>query len=149
MTTGTKIVQKALSHLSVHSVVQPASSESISDGADTLNSLIAMWQDEWNIDMGCVPLEVPGDDLSEPLGARNDLQYCLAVQLSVDYPGAQVSPMLRALAEKGFQNIVRTWGVLDIPKMVPRNTLPKGQGNKRGGKTRWDYTFFPKDSELG
>lgn len=149
MTTGTKVIQKALQHLGVHSKVQPASPEAISDGMDTLNSMVAMWQDDWNIDMGAVPLEVPGDELSEPLGARNALQYCLALELAVDYPGAQVSPVLRSMAEHGFQHILRTWGSVDIPQVVPRNTLPKGQGNKRGGKTRWDYTFFPKGAKLG
>lgn len=149
MTTGTKIVQKALQHLSVHSPLQPAPPESLEDAKDTLNAMISNWQDYWNIDMGAVPLDAIGDDLSEPMGARNEIEYCLALAVAPMFPNAQVSPLLPKLAQEGFQRILATWGEVTIPKVIPRDTLPKGQGNKRGGTTRWKYAFFPKGAEIG
>ncbi len=147
MSIGTKVIQKALGHLRVHSVLQPASPEAIVEGMDALNSMVAEWQDDWAIEMGCMPLEVPGDELSEPMGATKNIQYCLAMVLSADYPGAQMNPKLPGLADKGFESIKRVWGTVEIPKVVVRGTLPTGQGNKGSG--RWHNTFFPKGSEIG
>lgn len=149
MSTGTKVVQRALGHIGVHSPLQPASPEALDVGKDTLNSMLASWLDDWGIDMGTVPLNAIGDELSEPLGATNDIQYNLAMALKIDFPGAQFSPELKQAAAEGFQRILRTWSSPVIPKMIPRSTLPKGQGNKRGGNSRWDSTFFPEGSDLG
>jgi len=149
MTTGTKVIQRALQHIGAHSPLQPANPEALNNAKDTLNSMLASWEDDWGIVMGTVPLDAIGDELSEPMGARNDIQYILAMALRADFPGSQSDPLLPRMADEGFQRILRTWTTPEIPKAVVRGTLPKGQGNKRGGGIRWDYTFFPKDSEIG
>lgn len=150
MTTGTKIVQRALSHIGAHSIAQPANPESLEVGKDTLNSMLASWLDEWGIDTGAVPLNVIGGDLSEPLGARMHIEYNLAMALYPDFPGSQMASNLPQLAQKGFDSILTTWGDSSIPNARVRGTLPRGQGNKRGGNNnRWTRTFFKKGTEIG
>ena len=147
MTTGTKIIQKSLSYIGAHSVVNPANPESILTGMDTLNGMIAEWQDE-NIEMGAVPLNAPGDELSEPLGTRNNIEFNLAVLLQPLFPGTVVSVELRANALKGFNSIKRKWQTIVIPKKQARGTLPLGQGNReRNG--RWLDPFFNEGQEIG
>lgn len=149
MSTGTEIVQRALKHLTIHSPLQPASAEALKDGKDTLNGMLSMWRDRFGINMGTVTLNAIGDELSEPLGAKNEIEYCLAMSLAPMFPGAQVSPTLQGQANKGFQSVLSTWGAVTIPRKQPRRTLPKGQGNKRGGNWVYDYTFYPEGSTLG
>ena len=149
MTVGTKVVQRALGHIGVHSPLQPASPEALEIGRDTLNSMLSGLYDDWGIDLGTVPLDAIGDDLSEPMGARNHIQYMLALQLSIDFPGSQVSQQLKAQADRGLETLKRAYSKVEIPLKVAGTTLPTGQGNKRGGSTRWEPTFYPEGSEIG
>ncbi|MCZ6898288.1 MAG: hypothetical protein O7D95_06250 [Betaproteobacteria bacterium] len=148
MSIGTKVIQNALQQLKVHSVVSPANPESISLGADVLNSMIAEWQD-LGIDMGVVPLLVPGGELSEPLGTRNGIESNLAVYLQPSFPGTQISQELRTRASKTLAQIKRTWRVTKIPKSRTRSTLPKGAGNKRYCDRFNNPIFFDAGDEIG
>lgn len=148
MSTGTAIIQNALSHIGAHSAIQPATAEALEVGKTRLDSMLSGWFDTWGIDMGTVPLEVVGSELSEPLGARNGIEYNLAIMLAPDFPGAQVSPTLARFARESFSDILSTWGDSSIPKVKVRGTLPKGQGNKRFNH-RWDSTFFDEGEEIG
>jgi hypothetical protein len=148
MSIGTSVIQNGLQHLKAHSVVSPANPESISLGADVLNSMIAEWQD-LGIDMGVVPLSVPGDELSEPLGARNGIEFNLAIYMQPSFPGTQISPQLRANASKTLAQIKRTWRVTKIPKPQTRSTLPKGAGNSRYCDQHNDSVFFDAGDEIG
>jgi hypothetical protein len=143
MTTGTKIIQRALSYIGAHSPLSPANPESILDGMDILNSFIAELQDN-DVDMGCVPLAAPGEELSEPLGARNAIEENLAVLLIPLFPGAKVSPFLQANATKSLQKLRNQWETVSIPKRQVRGTLPKGQGNKYF----FHNTYFDEGDEL-
>lgn len=145
MTTGTKIVQRALGKIGAHSPLQPAPPESIEAAKDTLNSMISEWYDD-GIDLGAVPLNAVGDELSEPSGARNAIQNCLAVTLAPDFPNAQVSTELVKQANKGFMMIESIWGAIEIPKSVGRETRPMGQGTKL---YRWQDGFLTQGSEIG
>lgn len=147
MTTGTVVVQRALQNLGVHSALQPASPESLDNGFEKLNGMIAEWQDE-DIDTGAVPLEVIGDDLCEPLGAKNGIIYNLALLLAPDHPGAQVSSELKRQAKLTLGSIKRKWQVVTIPKVRARETLPTGQGNRQHGRFL-DNSFFQDGDELG
>ena len=147
MTTGTKIVQRALGKLGVYSPLQPAQPESLEAAKDTLNSMLSEWYDD-GIDLGTVPLNAIGDELSEPSGARNAIQNNLALQLAPDFPATQVSSELVRQANLGYNKINRLWGAIEIPKAKVRDTLPVGQGNKTYGHRRLD-AFFPEDSDLG
>lgn len=155
MSAGTEVVQRALKHLGVHSPLKPAAPETLEEGKNTLNGMLAMWRDRFSINMGTVPLNAIGDELSEPLGAKNEIEYCLAISMAPMFPGSKIvnNPiawqLLQGQANKGFQSILSTWGTVTIPRIKPRRTLPKGQGNKRGGNWIYDYTFYPAGSELG
>ena len=149
MSSGTAIVQRALKHLSVHSPLQNAPPEAQQDAKETLNGMLAMWRSRFGIQMGTVVIDDLGEELSEPLDAKNDIEYCLAMSLAPFFPGAQVSPALPGLASKGWQNILAMYGNNKIPKKRPRSTLPRGQGNLRHGYFLHEYAFYPKGSEIG
>ena len=148
MSTGAKILKRALQNIGAHSELMPASPESIEVAKDTLNGMIARWEDN-NIKMGCVPLEVEGSELSEPLGAMNGVIFNLALELHPQFPGSQISPELRANAFKTYNEIVRRWKIVEIPKPIARGTLPLGQGNKSFGTGSFSQTYFEKDQEIG
>lgn len=147
MSAGTKVIQSALSHIGAHSVLQPAGSEALVTGRDKLNSMLAGWYDQWGIDMGTVPLEEVASELSEPMGARNWIEYNLAMELLPDFPGGQVTPNLAQLSRDAFASIKATWGVADLPKKQVRGTLPKGQGNTR--HNYYNRAFFDEGDEIG
>lgn len=146
MSTGTKLVQGALSRIGAHSPIRPASPESIDVGKDTLNSMYASWQDN-NIDFGAVPLQAVGDEFSEPLGLTNMIMDNLAIQLQPLFPGTQISADLRLNAGKSYTDMVSKSQSVTIPKLVARDTLPKGQGNQH--RHYWSNTFFDKGEEIG
>ena len=145
MTTGTKVIQRALGHLNVHSVLSPANPESIIDGMDVLNSFIASLQDD-NVDIGAVPLSAPGDDLSEPLGARNAIEYNLAVLMQPLFPGKQISPVILREAPKLLASLKRQWRTVSIPKKQVSSTLIKGSGHKSYG---YGSNYFEEGDEIG
>jgi len=144
MSTGTKLVQGALSRIGAHSPIRPASPESIDVGKDTLNSMYASWQDN-NIDFGAVPLQAVGDEFSEPMGLTNMIMDNLAILLQPQFPGTQISADLRLNASRGYTDMAAKAQTIVIPKLVARETLPKGQGNRR----YWSDTFFNKGEDIG
>ena len=146
MSTGTKLVQGALSRLGAHSPIRPAGPESIEVGKDTLNSMYASWNDD-NIDFGAVPLNAVGDEFSEPMGVTNAVMDNLAIMLQPQFPGTQVSADLRANASKGYIDLRAKFQSITIPNLVVRSTLPKGQGNKRSSIS--SNTFFGEGEEIG
>ena len=147
MTTGTKIIHGALSRIGAHSPVRPAGPESMEVSKDILNSMIAMYQDD-NIDIGAVPLETEGNELSEPLGLTNMIMENLALKLQPLFPGAQISPELMKSAKIGYQDMIIKYQVITIPQPQTRETLPVGQGNKphRHGV---NGTFFKDGADIG
>jgi len=147
MSTGTKIVQNALSDIGAHSIIKPASPESIEIGKDMLNSMIARWADD-EIEFGAVPLEAAGDELSEPVGLTNTITFNLAIELHPLFPGSQISPALQVSANKTFQDMLTKSQTVVIPKQVVRETLPVGQGNKDRNIAR-DRTFFRAGETVG
>ena len=74
MSTGTKIIQNALSNIGAHSPVKPASPEAMEVGKDALNGMIARWADD-DIDFGAVVLEAAGDELGEPIGLTSTIEF--------------------------------------------------------------------------
>lgn len=149
MSAGTKIILPALQRIGAHSSLSPANPESIQTAMEALNSFIAELQDD-NVEMGCIPLEAPGGELSEPLGARNAIINNLAVELQPLFPGTQVSVELRSNALKGMSKIRTQWETVIIPKKIVRDSLPQGQGNKPlQGNAVYGHTFFEKGDTLG
>lgn len=147
MSAGTDIVTEALQAISVHSSVQPASPASLQNGFNKLISMVAKWQDD-GIKLGLAPLEVIGDELSEPLSTRNGIIYNLALMCAPDHPGAQVSGELRKQANTEFQWIKRRFKKIDIPRQTARPTYPRGQGVQRE-RWAWDDAFYVEGEKIG
>jgi hypothetical protein len=129
MSTGTKIIQNALSKIGAHSIVKPDNAESIENGRIKLNSYISQLQDD-DIEFGAMPLEAAGDELSEPQGLTNVIEDNLAILLQPDHPGTQISSQLKINANIGTNYMVRKYQTIVIPNPVVRDTMPLGQGNK-------------------
>lgn len=144
MTTGTKIIQGALQRIGAHTSLKPANPTSLENGMDKLNSYIAWLQDN-DIDIGAVPLDAIGAELSEPLGATNIIIDNLAILLQPDHPGAEISEQLRISANKGANSLKNTYQTIEIPVPKARSTLPRGVGNFR----RRGRLFFTKGEEIG
>lgn len=144
MSTGTAIIQSALSKIGVHSVVAPAVAEAITTAKETLNSFVAQLEDD-GIITGMVPLETTGSELSEPLGIRNIIIDNLAILVLPYFPDKVASNDLQISARKGMNYLKSHYKTIVIPKPVARSTLPKGQGNS------YPYSdpFFRKGEEIG
>ncbi len=148
MSTGTKIILRALQAIGAHSVVSPASPASIELGMENLNSMLELWLDQ-DIQIGFTPLQAPGDELNEPLSARNIIIFNLAVTLAPNFDNgvAIVTPKLKAAADKGYNDLARLYKKISVPLKIPSSTLPKGQGNQRWGRG-WKDNYFKKGEPL-
>jgi len=146
MSTGTKLVQGALSRLGAHSPLKPAGPEAIDVGKDTLNSMYSSWQDD-SIEFGAMPLEAVGDEFSEPMGLTNTIMDNLALLLQPQFPGTQISMDLRVNATRGYTDMKAKFQSITIPNLIGRETLPKGQGNQHN--RYWSNTYFDKGEEIG
>lgn len=148
MSSGTSVIQDALQEIGAHSVLSPASPESISVGMRVLNSMIEQWA-SLGIDMGTVPLKNPGDELSEPLGARNGIVKNLAVVMAPKFDNGDnvVSMSLQKEANSGYRFIRRMYQVITIPQKTVSSTMPMGANNSRlRGYNR--KTFAGKDKKI-
>ncbi len=146
MTTGTAIIQRALEQIGAHSIVAPASPDSIVLGKEKLNSMLEMWLSR-NIELGFVPLNVAGDELNEPADTTNGIIDNLSLRLAPSFDNGKtiVSRDLKAQASSGFSEIKRMYQRLNIPDKVISSTAPTGAGNQRGFRQR---PFFPKGSTI-
>lgn len=146
MSTGTAIIERALEAIGAHSIVSPASPNSIVLGMEKLNSMLEMWL-TLGITIGFTPLEVPGDELNEPNDTKNGIIDNLAVELAPNFDNGKVvvSPALRQNAIRNFNHIKNLYQSVTVPTKVVSSTLPVGAGNSRGVNSR---VFFPKDATL-
>lgn len=149
MSTGTEIIKQALRQIGAHSSAAPADPESILIGMDALNSMVQKWESK-GIKLGCVPLSAPGDDLSEPLDAKNAIIDNLSLQLAPNFNSVRnsVSNQLRINASDGYAEVKAAYRTTTIPNKVASSTLPKGQGNI-GRNNRFNYpNYFEEDEKL-
>lgn len=146
MTTGTKIIKRALRRIGAHSIVSPAAPESINDGMDEMNSMLHIWLSK-DIDLGFIPLQVPGDDVAEPADTTTAIVDNLALALSPDYDNGKniVSPNLQRNADRGYTRVKNLYQKLSIPCKGVSSTLPVGEGNRRRFTSR---TYFGKDATI-
>ncbi len=145
MSSGTSIITAAAQRIQAHSVAMPITAEGISDGRDRLNSMLQMWESR-NIFLGVVPLNAPGDELSEPMDAKNAIIDNLAIEMAADFGGAVVSNELRQSANRGMEFIEKQYQSVDIPNRAVSELMPMGAGNK---SQRWDRVFIGKGVKLG
>ena len=118
----------------------------ISVARDNLNSMLQLWLSQ-GIDLGTVPLDAPGDELSEPLDARQAIIDNLAIYMAPDFEQRNpiVSQSLIKNARIGLVLIKGLYQNLTIPDKVVSSTLPRGAGNNRGIFTR---IFYEKGATL-
>ena len=147
MTTGTVIIQRALQQIGKFSSVEPTNGEDIVDGKDALNSMLEGWLTD-GIKIGFTPLDVPADNLNEPIDATNAIITELALELAASYDNAAdiVSPNLLRVARRNFNRIKNLYQSVTIPDKVASSTLPKGAGNRNFFQGQ---TFFEKGETLG
>ena len=137
MSSGTSIIEDALKRIGVHSVVVPASPEDIASGKDALNSMLQLWI-SWGIRIQVVPLDAPGDELSESIDIRNAVVDNLALQLAPFYDNGKgiVSQELRDNARRLFNQVKDLYQEFDVPKKVVSGLLPRGAGHSAGTRAQ-------------
>lgn len=129
MSSGTAIIQTALQKIGAYSVVSPPQPESITLARDALNSMLALWLKK-GIDLGVNVIAAAGDELGEPLDARNAIIDNLAPEIAPFFGGSVVSNDLSIQARTGYNDIARLYRVIEIPEKVVSSTMPMGAGNK-------------------
>lgn len=146
MSTGTDIIQRALQKIGAHSIVAPATPDSIVLGQENLNAMLELWLSD-GIQIGFTPLNAPGDELNETADSRNAIICNLAISLGPDFDNGEtvVSPTLQREARVGLLWIKAQYQTLSIPDKVVSSTLPVGAGNQRGSRRR---VFFAKGSTI-
>ena len=146
MSTGTVIIQDALKQIGAHSIVAPASSDTLETARSVLNSMLELWTSK-SIFIRTTPIEVVGDDLNEPIDTRNAIVYNLAIMLSPGFDNGKdiVSSRLQMLANTTMETVTNLYQNVEIPEMVISSTTPLGAGNNRGFRSR---TFFPRGATI-
>ena len=146
MTIGTSIIERALQKIGAHSVISPASAESLAEGKDALNSMLEMWLSE-GIDFGFAPLDAIGDDLDEPRDVTNGIVFNLAIWMAPDFDNGKVvvSQTLKGRAQASFYTIAQIYRVEVIPAKVVSSTLPRGAGHRQGFQ---DQIFFSQGDTI-
>ena len=147
MTTGTKIIERALQKIGAHSVVSPANPESTALGLENLNSMMELWLSK-GIDVGAVPLEAAGDNLNESPDTTSGIISNLAIRIASDFDNGKdiVTQALIASAFSDFYAIRGLYQRLSIPEKIVSSSLPVGEGNMRGV---YRTVFFPRRSRIG
>ena len=80
MSSGTELIKEALQEIGADSIVASANPEVIESGRVKLRSLIQYWTTQ-GIDLGLTPIDAAGDEVSEPLDARQAIVDNLALML--------------------------------------------------------------------
>lgn len=134
MSTGTEVIKDALRRIGVESMAQEAGPEEIIDAMKVLNNMLQMWQSQ-GIQIGIVPLQDPGDQLSEPADSRNAIVDNLAVMVAPNYDNGEtiVSGNLHANAKKGYNWVKTLYQKFRVAPKRVSSTMPLGAGNKRWG----------------
>jgi len=137
MSTGTIIIQDALSNIGAHSVIRPASPESISIGLRRLQGMMELWLSQ-GIKLGVTPLIAPGDELNEPGDTTQVIVNKLSIELSPLFNnGKQVTtPGVRLNAKLGFATLKQLYQTVIVPCKSVSGTLPRGEGGTRGRNPR-------------
>jgi hypothetical protein len=140
VTQATTIVQRALFLIGAHSKINPAPPETITEGVEILNEMLAEWLEE-KVNLGAVEATSHTTDIEEPAGTMSTIRYCLAVEIG-DALSIEVPPTVETKAIIKYESLKRRYEAEDepyIPDAELSRLLPLGQGSTRGSKAR---TFF-------
>lgn len=138
MSQASEIVNAALRLLNLYSDVLPVVPEHQSLAFDAFKDMLNAWEEnEVNL-----PLDIPNDiddQLDEDEWITKGLKYNLAVEAA---PYLQVDPSqtVISIASDCYDTIVVK--AVDSADVIYPNTLPLGQGNRRGPKSR---VFFSEE----
>ena len=78
MSTGTDLIEDALKEIGANSVARPAGGETINDVKKKLDSMLQRWLSQ-GIDLGTTPIDLVGEEVNEPIDARNAIVENLAI----------------------------------------------------------------------
>ena len=148
MSIGTDIIRDALAEIGVNSVVTPASPEAIEAGRKKLNSMLELWLSE-NIVIGTRPLDLAGEELSEPADTRNAIVTNLALELAPLFANGKqiVDPTLQQNARRNYMKIKKLYGRIMVPEKVLSSNTPLGAGNYQDDSF-YSRTFFRRGSRV-
>ena len=146
MSSGTFIIESAYKRIGVHSVAKAAAPEDIEDGKDTLNAMLQAWQSK-DIFLETVPLDKSGDELGEPMDARNAIIDNLAIMCAPNFDNGKVvvSQQLKDNARAGMALVNSLYRVTEIPKKKVSKLTVRGSGHGRHHGTR---IFMGDNNEL-
>ncbi len=132
MTDSTTIAQNALRQINAHSKASPAPPETIVITIDSCSAMIQEWLDD-KVDIEAAPFNGPGQELDEPLSARQVIIDNLSIRVAPNFEAGKVvvSQTLMNNARSGLARVYRNYRISTIPDKVVSSTLPRGQGNIR------------------
>ena len=130
MSSGTELITESLEEIGASSSVAPANPEAIESGRRKLRSLIQYWTTQ-GIDLGLTPIDAAGDEVSEPLDARQAIIDNLALVLAPSFDNGKnvVSQTLKDNARDGYERIKGIYQTVTISPKIISSTTPLGIGN--------------------
>jgi len=142
MATANKILQNSQIELGVNNTLTPLEGELQQASFDALVDMLNEWA-EVNIALGITIPTNPADELGNPAGTDTALSTQLALYTASIFR-IDPSRTLKQKAKKSWRRLKDAYGLWPVQTMP--NSLPLGQGNKGGPRTR---RFFPNDDQLG
>lgn len=133
MSSGTELIQDAYRQLGVHSIAKPVSSDSIARAVVFLNGMLSRWL-SLSIDLKTIPIKLPGEQVDEPIDARQAIVFNLALLLAPMFDNGKniVSEELRRNARLTYEEMRTLYQTYEVPDKIVSGTLPRGAGNSRG-----------------
>lgn len=133
MSSGTKLIQRALQQIGAHSVLAQANAEAIELGREELNDLLQFWTSQ-GFNLNITPIDESGDEVAEPSDARAAIVDNLSIALAPSFDNGKnvVSQTLKDNARDGYERIKGLYRVVTISTKVISSTTPLGQGNVTG-----------------
>jgi len=131
MSSSTDIITKAYKRIGAYTVFNIPPDEAIIEGMEALNGMLDRWRSKF-INIPFVNIDVPGQELAEPVDATEAIIDNLAIQLSSNFSNGSlvvVSQDLRTNARVGFIDLKKAYRCMPIPKFTLSSTTPVGQGN--------------------
>lgn len=146
MSTGTILVQDALSNIGAHSTIRPASPSTIQLGFRRLTAMMELWLSQ-GIKLGVTPLVAPGDQLNEPDDTTEAIVDNLSLKLIPPFNNGKrvVTAELRLNARLSMATVKQLYQIVVVPCKSVSGTLPRGEGGTRGRRPR---EFFISGREL-
>lgn len=100
------VVSRALRLIGVKDFADDISSEEMANAIEALNQMMARWEAD-GIALGWVNVVNVADTIRVPDEALEALQFNLALMLAPEYPGVVVPQMVMAMAQAGYDAVLR------------------------------------------